>query len=71
MKTMVLRLIRYYKRLISPLLPSACRFIPTCSDYAAEAVALHGVFRGVMLAAWRIARCNPFTHGGYDPVPRN
>jgi len=71
MKTMVLWLIRFYKRLVSPLLPSACRFVPTCSDYAAEAVAVHGVFRGVLLAAWRIARCNPFTHGGYDPVPRN
>ncbi|MBZ5522779.1 MAG: membrane protein insertion efficiency factor YidD [Acidobacteriia bacterium] len=71
MKTLVLRLIRFYKRLISPLLPSACRYVPTCSDYAAEAVAVHGVFRGVLLTVWRIMRCNPFAHGGYDPVPRN
>jgi len=71
MKALVLRLIRFYKRLISPLLPSACRYVPTCSDYAAEAVAVHGVVRGVVLTAWRIMRCNPFTHGGYDPVPRN
>jgi putative membrane protein insertion efficiency factor len=71
MRTVVLRLIGAYKRLVSPLLPSACRYVPTCSEYAAEAVAVHGVFRGVMLSAWRILRCNPFAHGGYDPVPRN
>jgi len=71
MKTIILRLIGFYKRLVSPLLPSACRYVPTCSEYAAEAVAVHGVVRGVMLAAWRVARCNPLAHGGYDPVPRN
>lgn len=71
MKTVALRFLRLYKRLISPLLPSACRYVPTCSEYAAEAVAVHGVFRGSILTAWRIMRCNPFTQGGYDPVPRN
>lgn len=60
--------LRWYKRVISPLLPPACKFTPTCSVYAAEAIERHGVLRGGLLAAWRVLRCNPFSRGGYDPV---
>lgn len=52
------------------MLPGACRFVPTCSEYAAEAVEHHGAFRGSVLALWRLVRCQPFARGGYDPVPR-
>lgn len=62
-------LLRLYKSAISPMLPASCRFVPTCSEYAAEAVTKHGAIRGVTLAAWRLLRCNPFSRGGYDPVP--
>ena len=58
-----------YKRFVSPLLPPACRFHPSCSVYAAEAVERHGVIRGGALAARRLARCHPFSSGGFDPVP--
>ena len=61
--------IRAYKALISPLLPAACRFHPTCSVYAVEALERHGLARGLLLAVKRIARCHPFTAGGFDPVP--
>ena len=61
--------LRGYKRFISPLLPPACRFQPTCSEFAAEAVDVHGVFRGSWLAASRILRCHPWSPGGFDPVP--
>jgi putative membrane protein insertion efficiency factor len=69
MTQVLLGLIRGYKRFISPLLPRACRFYPSCSTYAAEAIERHGTARGIMLAARRIARCHPFHPGGYDPVP--
>jgi putative membrane protein insertion efficiency factor len=62
-------LLRGYKRFISPLMPPACRFQPTCSEYAAEAVEKHGVLKGSALAVGRIARCHPWSHGGFDPVP--
>ena len=58
-----------YKRFVSPLLPPACRFTPTCSEYAREAVTRHGVSRGLALSARRLARCHPFQAGGPDPVP--
>jgi uncharacterized protein len=60
--------IRLYQRAISPALPRRCKYEPTCSAYAAEALRRHGVLRGLVLAAWRLLRCNPFSHGGYDPV---
>jgi uncharacterized protein len=64
-----LALIRLYQYLVSPLLPKSCRFLPTCSDYAAEAIAIHGPLRGGWLAARRLARCHPWGVWGYDPVP--
>jgi hypothetical protein len=60
--------IRLYQRLVSPLLPRRCKYEPTCSAYAAQAIRELGAVRGSILAAWRLARCNPFSHGGYDPV---
>ena len=62
-------ILRCYKRFISPLLPHACRFVPTCSEYAMEAVERHGVLRGSALVAGRLLRCHPFARAGYDPVP--
>ena len=64
-----LGLLRAYQRLVSPLLPSACRFAPTCSEYARQAIVEHGLVRGAGLAARRLARCHPFHPGGYDPPP--
>ena len=64
-----LGLIRFYRRGISPLLPPLCRFEPTCSCYAAEAIRSHGALRGLYLTLHRLFRCHPFSRGGYDPVP--
>ncbi len=61
--------IRLYRRFLSPLKPATCRFSPTCSAYAVEAIEIHGVVRGLGLALWRILRCQPFCEGGHDPVP--
>ena len=61
--------IRLYKRFLSPLLPPACRFHPTCSVYALEALHKHGALRGLRLTLWRLLRCQPFHPGGIDPVP--
>ncbi|MCI9285455.1 MAG: membrane protein insertion efficiency factor YidD [Muribaculaceae bacterium] len=61
--------IRFYQLCISPMLPAACRFTPTCSSYAIEAIQRHGPFRGSWLALKRIARCHPWGGSGYDPVP--
>ena len=69
MKRILLALLRFYKRCISPLLPNACIYTPTCSEYAMEAIEKHGVLKGTGLAIWRVLRCNPFMQGGYDPVP--
>jgi putative membrane protein insertion efficiency factor len=62
-------MIRGYQLLLSPLLPPSCRFTPSCSQYALEAVTRHGALRGTWLAARRLARCHPFHPGGFDPVP--
>jgi putative membrane protein insertion efficiency factor len=64
----VLSLIRAYQLLISPLFPPACRFTPSCSQYAIDAIKCHGTCRGIFMALWRILRCHPFSDGGYDPV---
>ena len=69
MKYLALGLLRLYKFVLSPLLPAACRYQPTCSDYAREAVERYGALRGTVLAARRLARCHPLREGGYDPVP--
>lgn len=69
LRASLLALIAGYRRWISPLLPSACRFHPTCSEYASEAIATHGSARGLVLAARRLARCHPWCEGGFDPVP--
>ena len=61
--------IRFYQRFISPLKPPMCRFTPSCSQYAIEAIRKHGPFKGLALAIWRIMRCNPWGGSGYDPVP--
>jgi uncharacterized protein len=66
--SIVLAPIRLYQRVISPALPRRCKYEPTCSAYAVQAIRELGVFRGTILAAWRLARCNPLSAGGYDPV---
>ena len=60
--------IRTYQRLLSPALGNRCRYYPSCSEYAAQAIERFGILRGLVLAGWRLLRCNPFSHGGYDPV---
>ncbi len=71
MKRFLLAAIRFYKRRISPHAPPACRFQPTCSQYAYTAIERYGTLKGGRLALWRILRCNPFCKGGYDPVPED
>ena len=68
MSALLVGLIRVYQRFVSPLLGPRCRYWPTCSEYAAQAVQRHGILRGVVLATWRVLRCNPWSHGGVDPV---
>lgn len=68
MKRILIKLIRLYQKIPGPW-HSACRFKPTCSEYAIEALETHGAFKGSLLTVWRILRCNPFSKGGYDPVP--
>ncbi|MBL8162095.1 MAG: membrane protein insertion efficiency factor YidD [Anaerolineae bacterium] len=69
MKQLALLMIRFYKRFISPVLPSACIYEPTCSVYTYQAIERYGVLRGSWMGMKRIARCHPFAAGGYDPVP--
>ncbi len=69
MKKLVLLLIRFYQKMISPLTPPSCRFYPTCSHYGVEAVETHGVMKGLWLTIVRISKCHPFHKGGFDPVP--
>lgn len=68
-KSMLLAMIRFYRRNVSPLFPPCCRYIPTCSQYALEAIEKYGALKGGYLALRRFLRCNPFHKGGYDPVP--
>ena len=68
-KQALITLIRAYKSVLSPLLPASCRYVPTCSEYAIEAIDRHGIVLGALLAGWRLLRCHPFAHGGFDPVP--
>ena len=68
MRKTVIAILRVYKRFLSPLLPSACRFHPTCSEYMTDAVAKYGAARGVWLGTRRLLRCHPFHEGGFDPV---
>lgn len=67
----LLGLLRAYRWAISPLLPPACRYVPTCSEYAMEAVERYGALRGSAMAVWRVLRCHPFTRGGVDPVMKS
>jgi len=67
-RRLALRLIRGYQRAISPALPRRCKYHPTCSAYAVQAIESYGILRGAVLAGWRLLRCNPFSRGGYDPV---
>lgn len=69
MKKIFLSLIQFYQKKISPLSPPKCRFYPTCSHYAVEAIERYGALKGGALACWRLLRCNPLCPGGYDPVP--
>ncbi len=68
-KALLIKLIKFYKRFLSPLLPPSCRFYPTCSTYALEAIERFGAWEGGIMAIKRILRCHPFNPGGYDPVP--
>ncbi|PWT81899.1 MAG: membrane protein insertion efficiency factor YidD [Acidobacteria bacterium] len=68
MKTILISLLKTYKLLLSPLLPPSCRFVPTCSEYAVDAIARYGALHGSGLALRRLLRCHPFNPGGYDPV---
>ncbi|NMB99966.1 MAG: membrane protein insertion efficiency factor YidD [Thermoanaerobaculaceae bacterium] len=70
MKFVILSLIKFYKVALSPILPPSCRFYPTCSEYAYQAISVFGVFKGSILAIKRILRCHPFCDGGYDPIPQ-
>ncbi len=69
MKGILLFFLRIYRRFLSPLLPPACRFTPSCSAYAEEAMRIHGTLKGACLTVYRVLRCHPFCPGGYDPVP--
>lgn len=71
MKRFLLSLIRFYQRAVSPYTRPSCKYFPTCSNYALEAIERFGAGKGLLLALWRILRCNPFSRGGYDPVPEN
>ena len=70
MKRVLLSVLRFYKAQVSPVLPPACRYTPTCSEYAIEAVERYGPGRGSVMAIRRVLACNPFARGGYDPVPQ-
>lgn len=68
LSALALSVLRFYKRWISPVLPSACRFHPTCSEYMMQAIEKYGILRGIGMGLWRLLRCHPFHDGGFDPV---
>jgi len=68
MRFILISLLKFYQTVISPWLPPSCRFVPTCSEYAREAIERHGPLRGGRMAVWRLLRCQPFCNGGFDPV---
>ncbi|QAT41561.1 membrane protein insertion efficiency factor YidD [Clostridium sp. JN-9] len=68
MKRLLIFIIKIYRRYISPYKRPSCKYYPTCSQYAIEAIEKYGAFRGIFMSIWRILRCNPFSKGGYDPV---
>ena len=70
MKKIFLILIRFYQTAISPYTSPKCKYYPTCSQYTYEAIEIHGAFKGFFMGLWRILRCNPWSKGGYDPVPQ-
>ena len=69
MKKILITMIRFYQKYLSPLKSTKCPYYPSCSNYGLEAIQKYGAFKGGILALWRILRCNPFSKGGYDPVP--
>lgn len=69
MKTILMSIIKFYQKVISPLTPPSCRFYPTCSNYGLEAIETHGALKGFWFAIRRISKCHPFHDGGFDPVP--
>ena len=69
MKNVMLTAIRFYRKYLSPLKSTRCPYTPTCSEYGLQAIEKYGAWKGGLLTLWRILRCNPFSHGGYDPVP--
>ena len=69
MKKLLIALIKFYQRNISPLTRTKCPYVPSCSQYGLEAIEKYGALKGSLIAFWRILRCNPFSKGGYDPVP--
>jgi hypothetical protein len=68
LRSIVVLPIRAYQRLFSPVLGNRCKYYPSCSEYAAQAISRFGILRGLVLAGWRLLRCNPWSHGGFDPV---
>ena len=70
MKGLLISVISLYQKYVSPVKGTRCPYIPSCSAYGKEAIRIHGAFKGSLLAAWRILRCNPFSSGGFDPVPQ-
>jgi uncharacterized protein len=70
-RNVAVQILRGYKWAISPMFPPACRYVPTCSEYAIEAIDRFGILHGGLMAIWRLLRCHPFAQAGYDPVPRD
>lgn len=69
MKNILILLVKFYRKILSPLKAPCCKYYPTCSEYALQAINMHGAVKGTLLAVWRVLRCNPWSIGGVDPVP--